>query len=72
MLCPYCEGPEHTFRPDPDVPTYCMCGCHRSHSVHPAEQFECPRCHWISFNLNDVREGYCGHCHDWTREKEKP
>lgn len=26
----------------------------------------CPRCQMVSFNPNDVREGYCGHCHDWT------
>lgn len=26
----------------------------------------CPRCGMTSHNPNDVREGYCGHCHDWT------
>lgn len=29
--------------------------------------FACPRCGMISHNANDVREGYCGNCHDWTR-----
>ena len=26
----------------------------------------CPPCERTSWNPNDVREGYCGHCHDWT------
>lgn len=26
----------------------------------------CPRCGATSHNANDVREGYCGRCHDWT------
>lgn len=26
----------------------------------------CPKCANVSYNINDVREGYCGHCHDWT------
>lgn len=26
----------------------------------------CPRCGRTSWNPNDVREGYCGACHDWT------
>lgn len=26
----------------------------------------CPRCGLTSWNPNDVTEGYCGHCHDWT------
>jgi hypothetical protein len=30
--------------------------------------FHCPVCGHTSHNPNDVREGYCGHCHDWTRE----
>jgi hypothetical protein len=21
-----------------------------------------------SYNRTDVREGYCGHCHDWTSD----
>jgi hypothetical protein len=31
--------------------------------------FTCPRCTMTSYNPNDIREGYCGNCHDWTREK---
>lgn len=26
----------------------------------------CPVCHMTSYNPNDIREGYCGNCHDWT------
>jgi ribosomal protein L37E len=28
----------------------------------------CPRCGMTSYNPNDIREGYCGNCHDWTSE----
>lgn len=28
--------------------------------------FTCPRCGMTSHNRNDIREGYCGNCHDWT------
>lgn len=31
-----------------------------------ADSFTCPRCGRTSHNLMDVKEGYCGHCHDWT------
>ena len=30
--------------------------------------FTCPRCGRTSHNLQDVAAGYCGACHDWTRE----
>lgn len=29
-------------------------------------QFTCPRCSRSSPNENDIREGYCGFCHDFT------
>jgi hypothetical protein len=32
-----------------------------------AGSFTCPRCLMTSYNPNDIREGYCGNCHDWTR-----
>jgi len=28
----------------------------------------CPRCGMTSYNPNDIREGYCGSCHDFTGE----
>jgi len=34
--------------------------------VTQAPSFTCPRCGRTSHNPNDAREGYCGHCHDWT------
>jgi ribosomal protein L37E len=39
--------------------------------VLPKKQFRapsiaCPRCKMTSYNVNDIREGYCGNCHDWT------
>lgn len=30
----------------------------------------CPRCGRTSYNPNDVREGYCGNCHDWTAPRD--
>ena len=29
----------------------------------------CPKCGMTSFNPNDIREGYCGNCHDWTGKR---
>lgn len=29
--------------------------------------FTCPKCNRTSYNPNDVAQGYCGACHDWTR-----
>lgn len=26
----------------------------------------CPKCGMTSGNENDIREGYCGNCHEWT------
>ena len=31
-----------------------------------AEAIKCPECGMVSFNPNDVREGYCGNCHAFT------
>jgi len=31
-----------------------------------SESFTCPRCGATSWNPADIREGYCGRCHDWT------
>lgn len=32
------------------------------------ESFTCPLCGKTSYNPDDVREGYCGACHEWTGE----
>lgn len=26
----------------------------------------CPVCGMVSYNDGDIREGYCGNCHEWT------
>ncbi len=33
------------------------------------EPFTCPRCGRTSHHPTDVREGYCGACHDWTGDR---
>lgn len=32
----------------------------------PPASVTCPRCSMTSYHPRDIREGYCGHCHDWT------
>lgn len=34
----------------------------------PAPSFTCPRCGRTSYHPDDIAEGYCGACHDWTRD----
>ena len=29
-------------------------------------RFTCPRCFRVSYNPNDIRERYCGACHQWA------
>jgi protein-arginine kinase activator protein McsA len=36
------------------------CADHRPISI------TCPVCGMTSYNVNDVREGYCGNCHTYT------
>lgn len=36
-----------------------------------AAKFTCPRCGAMSYNINDIKNGYCGACHDWTREPQE-
>lgn len=28
--------------------------------------FTCPVCSMTSYNENDITEGFCGNCNDWT------
>ena len=30
------------------------------------ESFTCPECGEVSYNPNDIENGYCGVCHWWT------
>lgn len=34
----------------------------------PPPSITCPDCGRVSYNLNDVQEGYCGYCQDWTTD----
>lgn len=38
-------------------------------TVH-VPHFTCPRCGAVSYNRNDIEQGYCGRCHDWTGTTE--
>jgi len=35
-------------------------------AIWPGPVFGCPRCGRVSSSEEDLREGYCGACHDWT------
>lgn len=35
------------------------------------DSITCPICHMTSYNPNDIREGFCGNCHDWTTPRRK-
>lgn len=39
-------------------------------AIKRAEQpsITCPVCDMTSYNPNDIREGYCGNCHEQTSE----
>lgn len=37
-------------------------------NVLPGIGFTCPRCGRTSHHPTDKQEGYCGACHDWTRD----
>lgn len=42
------------------------------HSAHLGKELagrwgiRCPWCYSVSYNPDDIREGYCGKCRDWT------
>lgn len=35
-----------------------------------ADRFTCPQCGMTSYNPNDIRESYCGNCHQWTGDPD--
>jgi len=52
---------------DGEVCPECMTATLRGGPLPPRrESITCPNCGRTSWNPNDVREGYCGACHDWT------
>lgn len=38
----------------------------------PTPSFTCPKCGMTSYHPEDVRQGYCGSCHEFTGEQEAP
>jgi hypothetical protein len=38
----------------------------------PRPSFTCPRCLWVSYHPDDLTNGYCGHCHDYTAPAVHP
>lgn len=61
--CRYCgamvESP--CDEPPPDT-------CERALNAtyYQTKSITCPRCAMVSYNRNDIEQGYCGSCHDWT------
>jgi hypothetical protein len=47
---------------------------HASHVTDgsQAQAITCLRCMKTSYNPDDIREGYCGNCHDWTSLPSSP
>jgi ribosomal protein L37E len=39
-------------------------------SERSPESIVCPQCERRSYNPQDVIEGYCGFCHDWTSKPQ--
>lgn len=33
-----------------------------------SDHITCPLCFMTSWNMEDVRQGYCGNCHWWTSD----
>ena len=40
----------------------------RSANDEPAS-FTCPVCDKVSYHPEDIRQGYCSFCHDWTGDQ---
>jgi len=38
----------------------------RSQTGPARDSITCPQCGRTSYNVNDIEQGYCGNCHDWT------
>lgn len=38
----------------------------QSSPVEQVNTITCPQCGMTSYNPNDIAQGYCGNCHDWT------
>jgi hypothetical protein len=34
--------------------------------LYNSPSITCPKCYRTSYNPNDIREGYCGNCNEYT------
>lgn len=64
--CPVIDNNYGEWAPAPPDGWWINAGC----PLHGHPNFECPVCHAVSFNPNDVEAGYCGRCHDFTGAQE--
>jgi RecJ-like exonuclease len=77
VICEICEGEGYVRGADPSaagalVMLPCLeCNgsgivscCDAAGSNTPS--FACPRCGAVSYNPNDIRERYCGRCHQFA------
>jgi hypothetical protein len=58
------ERAEHMTSPDSMVVMY-----HRDSNPDDRKEepnITCPVCGMTSYNPNDIEQGFCGNCHDWT------
>jgi DnaJ-class molecular chaperone len=69
LICETCEGEGYVRGQDarnPGALVMLPClECNGSGIASPPS-FICPRCGRESFNLNDIRERYCGDCHQFV------
>jgi hypothetical protein len=61
---PYRPDPERWPLPSPE--TSALADRPRAEPPSAPPSITCPRCGRTSQHPDDVREGYCGACHDWT------
>ena len=59
---------KHSFWAQKGVSSIEIAGQPLVETVESEPSITCPRCGRTSYNPNDIREGSCGHCHDWTKE----
>jgi len=59
------DGPR--YEPDyPDPYASDLASDRAIEDVHLPDVFICPRCGRVSHHPEDLRQGYCGACHDFT------
>jgi len=40
-------------------------------TINDQQVIKCLVCGWSSYNTNDIKHLYCGHCHQWHDELER-